>query len=208
MVSNLQHLPGLWRSDHSCLKFDLNCYTPETVEPQSRPNMNRGDYVKANQLLEDTDWEGNMTETDFDTAFDFFSTTFENILDTCIPKTKPKHNSKSIFMTKEALRIRKKKYHHWKRYTETQDYLEYARFTSWRNTLRNLTRSRRRDFEKKLAKEKKTNPKAFWRYVNSRLKTKTKVDTLHMEDGSLTTNNRQKADTFNKFFSSVFTTHK
>mgnify|MGYP000403395009 CR=1 FL=1 len=71
--------------------------------------------------------------------------------------------------------------------------------------MRALTRKLQKDFEKKLAREIKINPKAFWRYTNSKLKTRTKIGNLLNEDGSITTTSKEKADVLNKFFSSVFT---
>ena len=54
----------------------------------------------------------------------------------------------------------------------------------------------------------KTNPKAFWKYANSKLKTRTRIDDLDREDGTKATTNREKAEEFNKFFSSVFNLKK
>jgi hypothetical protein len=100
-------------------------------------------------------------------------------------------------MTKEALRCRKKKYQAWKRYTDTQQYIDYVRFTQQRNQLRQMTRNLQLVFENKIAREVKTNPKAFWRYASSRLKTRTRIDDLERDDGSRATTNREKAEEFN-----------
>lgn len=73
------------------------------------------------------------------------------------------------------------------------------------NTLRNLTRSLRKDFEKKLASEIKHNPKAFWKYANSKLRTRSKISDLDCGDGNIASSDKDKAATLNDFFSSVFT---
>jgi hypothetical protein len=49
------------------------------------------------------------------------------------------------------------------------------------------------------------NPKAFYRYVNSKLKTKRGVANLKRENGSLAETDIGKANMLNNFFSSVFT---
>jgi hypothetical protein len=51
----------------------------------------------------------------------------------------------------------------------------------------------------------KTNPKAFWKYASSRLKTRMRIDDIEREDGTRATTNREKVEEFHKFFSSVFT---
>jgi hypothetical protein len=45
----------------------------------------------------------------------------------------------------------------------------------------------------------------FWGYVNSKLKTRQPVADLLKDDGSLTTNDKEKAEVLNKFFETVFT---
>ena len=50
-----------------------------------------------------------------------------------------------------------------------------------------------------------TNPKGFWRYVNSRLKTHSTIDDILCPDGHSVHNDTKKVILFNQFFSSVFT---
>ena len=56
-----------------------------------------------------------------------------------------------------------------------------------------------------MAKKAKSNPKDFWKYVNSRIKTSFKIDTLVRSDGSLALSDLDKANELNHSFSSVFT---
>jgi len=50
-----------------------------------------------------------------------------------------------------------------------------------------------KEFEKKLAKESKKNPKAFYKYAQSKLKTRTGIAHLAQENGNLTKTDKQKA---------------
>jgi len=45
----------------------------------------------------------------------------------------------------------------------------------------------------------------FYKYANSKLKTRSGIADLENEDGSTTTNDKEKAQLLNNFFSSVFT---
>jgi len=56
-----------------------------------------------------------------------------------------------------------------------------------RNQTKWECRKAQKEFEKKLAKESKKNPKAFYKYAQSKLKTRTGIAHLAREDGSLTT---------------------
>jgi len=62
-----------------------------------------------------------------------------------------------------------------------------------------------RDYEREIAKQAKKNPKAFYRFVNGRLKTRAKIADLKTEDGSDVTTDDEKAQMFNAYFCSVYT---
>ena len=68
-----------------------------------------------------------------------------------------------------------------------------------------MTRNLCREFEKDIAKNIKSDPKAFWRYTNSKLKSRPKLGDLVDEDGKLTSDDNKKAELLNNFFTSVFT---
>ena len=88
----------------------------------------------------------------------------------------------------------------------TRDALDYARFTHARNRLRTLTRNLRADFERKLVTNIRDNPKGLWRYAGSRLHTKTTVEDLLADDWTVVQDDYKKANLFNQYFHSVFTT--
>ena len=64
-----------------------------------------------------------------------------------------------------------------------------------------------KDFEKVIAQSQsaKTNPKAFYAYAKSKLKTRESVADLTDKSGRKATSDAGKAEMLNEFFSSVFT---
>ena len=66
-------------------------------------------------------------------------------------------------------------------------------------------RKAKRARENMIAKLVKKNPKAFFQYVSSKIKTRDKVANLKQKDGTLTENDSQKSNVLNNFFASVFT---
>ena len=124
---------------------------------------------------------------------------------TCIPLAKSKQNNKNIYINHEAIRLKKQKRTLWLQYMRTRDMLDYARFCRARNKLRSLTRSLRANFERHLVRNLRTNAKGFWRYAGTRLRTKTRVEDLKAEDGTMVREDRDKANLLNHFFQSVFT---
>ena len=59
MVSDVQHMAPLGRSDHQMLKFNFNCYSDYTGTPQ-RVNYNRSDYENAKKELQEVPITANL----------------------------------------------------------------------------------------------------------------------------------------------------
>jgi len=109
-------------------------------------------------------------------------------------------------MDEKALRKVKKKHQVWQRYQQTREAADYLAYTRARNQARWATRGAIRRFERKIAEETKTNPKAFWRYAKTQLKTKTSI--ADMETGhqnERTSSDQEKAKILNDYFASVYT---
>ena len=85
-------------------------------------------------------------------------------------------------------------------YVVTKTRYDRDKYIHCKNTLRTLTRKLRRDFEQNVVSMIKGKPKAFWKYTKSRLKSKPSIPSLSMPNGT-----KDKAETLNEFFSSVFT---
>jgi len=70
-----------------------------------------------------------------------------------------------------------------------------------------MTRNLCRHFEQKLAGILKNNP-IFWRYCKSKIKNKTGLGDIQKEDGSLTSDDHEKAEILNKYFTIVCSSGK
>ena len=133
---------------------------------------------------------------------------FKNTLDcgvtSYVPEAKSSQPRRNIYMTSSALQLRKWKNSLWWKSVVTNDPVDKARFRS-RNRLRRLTRQLRKGFEAQLVAEIKSNQKTFWKYSNSRLKTKPRIANLKDASGLLVSKGEEKAAILNAYFSSMFT---
>ncbi len=87
----------------------------------------------------------------------------------------------------------------------TGSYKDYVKFSRKRNKTQIESDKLRRNFEKLIAREAKIKPKFFWKYIKSQTKSKAGPSPLIQEDGSMTTNDYEKAEELSTYFSSVFT---
>ncbi|KAI8501334.1 hypothetical protein Bbelb_206050 [Branchiostoma belcheri] len=205
MVENIEYLPGIGQSDHIRLQFEIKLYTERKDNSKPRLNLYRGDYASIAADLAGIDWDTRLENKSFDEAYSDFKNVLQASIDSHIPRTSKKSSKRNLFATLEVKKLSKKKRASWDRYTISGDEVDYARYSATRNDLRRLTRRLRYEFESNLVRDLKQNPKSFWRYVNSRLKTKTTIGDIKKADGTMTSSNKEKADTLNQYFCSVFT---
>ena len=205
MISELQYLPGLWKSDHVCLMFNLTLYATAAPASTPRPNYNRGNYQTICRGLNQVAWDSLLANKPLSEAWDVLERELTILTKENIPLTKSATKRKNIYMTQGAMKLKKTKNECWSRYVGTSSEVDRLRFNIVRNKLRSLTRKLRREHESQIAQKAKSNPKAFWKYVNSRLKTKSKINNLDRQDGTTATTDLDKAELLNDFFCSVFT---
>jgi len=128
-------------------------------------------------------------------------------MDTYVPHktfTSRQTRKKPLWMNERAFSKIRKKRATFNRYKETREGKDYLECTKARNAAKNEIRKAVRDYEKEIARKAKANPKAFYQYVNSKTKSQTRIAELKSDDGHVLTTNRDKAELFNRFFSSVF----
>ena len=103
----------------------------------------------------------------------------------------------------------RKKHRAWNRYIETKNPTKLAKFKQIRNTVATEINKLRAHEQYDISISCKENPKKFWKYVNSKRKTKGGIGDLVQVDetGHETTANSDqlKAEVLCKSFSSVFT---
>lgn len=84
---------------------------------------------------------------------------------------------------------------------------KYRKYVKLRNQVKNMIRKAKAVMEKDIAKDVKKNPKRFWKYANSKRKTKSGISELKYKLGNeviTTKGDKDKAEVLAEFYSSVF----
>ena len=204
MVKNLTYSAGLGASDHVILEFDFSCYSLQRKQPGNRLDLSRANFKLLNNRLRSINWDC-LHHLDFSNSYAFFKAHIQECIEEAVPLSRPPCKKKNIYINRRALQMKKTKESLWKQYVSSKNLIDHARFTRFRNKLRSYTRWLRLNFESQLVADIKDNPKAFWKYANSRLKTRSGIDALQDADGILVREDHEKAGLLNQFFSSVFT---
>lgn len=211
MINNIEYQPPLWsegaQSDHLVLVFDFKCYIEQEEPNQEKYNYKKANFTLLREKINKVNWD-QILEDNIEEATKTFYNIYDKAVKECIPKIKciqRKVGNKPIWMTKEGVKKVRKKYRAWQRYLCTKDGIDYQNYISLRNKSNSFLKKLCKNFERDLANNIKDNPKKFWKYVNSKSKTRTGIQSLSNQQGSLVEGDKEKADILNTFFTSVFT---
>ena len=176
------HYPGLGKSDHECLVFNVICNKQLITNTSKRRNIFKANFTEIEKHLERVDWNSILTG-EIGEAYKRFCEALDKAPEGNIPVVKGNFKQKkNLFRTKEALRLRKSKNKHWKIYKISKSIRDHAKFKESRDQLRTTTRKLREQFELQITAGVKTKPKPFWKYVSSWLKTRLDIPTLSLPD--------------------------
>ena len=126
-----------------------------------------------------------------------------------IKTIKTDRKKQSILYNKKVLAKIRKKHRLRRKAIETNDPAVRLQYNRLRNQVRTLTRTIANEYEKKIARNAKEDPKAIWRYINSKSKTKEGIGNLLKDptdkNSKLVETDKEKAEVLANYFSSVFT---
>ena len=208
MINDIQHIGHLGASDHHMLSFNLI----KTFQKCPQPTRIRYKYNQTN--LEgfakhmSTDWETELNNNSSEHAYNKFLTKYNEARELYVPKTKITQSQKyhkPIWMKPATLNLIRRKKHAHIKFLNTRSRIDKDAYKTMRNQVTATTRRDRREFERNISKEIKNNNKLFWRYINSQRVSKTSIPDLQRKDGSLTSDDKEKAELLNSQFTSVFT---
>ncbi|PKU49555.1 hypothetical protein llap_108 [Limosa lapponica baueri] len=124
----------------------------------------------------------------------------------CIPRKKLGKKARRLaWMNKlllDKLKSKKEAYREWK-----QGEVDWEEYRETVRVARNQMRQAKASIELDLARDIKDNKKNFYKYVRDKGKTREDVGPLQKKTGDLVTQDVEKAEVLNDFFSSVFTSN-
>ena len=203
-VNSIVHIAPLGSSDHDILLISINIPKVHVAPPEPRFNFSKADYEGLRVFLSEVDWS-KLDILDVNESWSFFAEIMHNSFKLYVPKSKVKPKSKPFWLNKKCMKSIRKKYTFFKRFKESDLSYDYKKYIEHRNKAKSEIRKAVKNHEKKIVKESKTNPRSFWKYVNTKLSRSTGIPNLTKTDGNLTSSDDEKANVLNSFFSSVFT---
>ena len=205
-VDDLKYLAPVGKSDHCVIvfKFLVERMEGENIQINKR-NYLKADYAKARQLFSGIDWERELYGKDVDEAWDTFLNHYHEVVRVTVPFY-PEGRGKAgkKWMNNHILGLIRKKEEMWKIYRKRKSQRSFSRYKRARNKVTSEIRKAKYNFEHRLAKEVRDNPKSFFAYARSQTTIREEVKTVRRNDGELTSSLTETCEVMNLEFQKVF----
>ena len=205
LIASVQPIGQLGKSTHAIINCELVIPTSKNETTQLVPDYSKCDFKSIKAKIAEINWHDELKNENADNSWKIFREKLETTVFDCIPKKIRRFSSRPLWMNQNVMRIIRKKRRQWKWYSTTKDYAAYQAHKQTANLVRKAVRNAKRNLERKLAKDSKSNPKPFYRYMNTSTKTQAKVGPLKDEKGQLHTDEPAMVEILNSTFTSVFT---
>ena len=212
-ISQLECQSPLGKSYHSVLVFNYHCYAELKDKEEIRQLYDKTDYKGLNNSIKQLNRQEVLFQNgdDINSIWSSFHSKIQELESKYVPKVKIKSRRKhNPFPLDDKTKELIKKKHCMSRQLMRNNNDENRRaYNKARNKVKGAIEKLRKEFEKSLAKEAKTNPKKLWKYINSKSKIRPGIGDINIDpsdEKSPTTNNdEEKAQVFAEYFSNVFT---
>ena len=173
-----------------------------------KPNFEKANYTDINNYFNEINWDVILSDTNVNESWMIIKDKIQFAQSNYVPnkviyshkkRINPVPMDDSLHFLLKSKRYCFKLY---KKYRTTTNFLNY---NIARNRVSGKIKQMKRKRENKIAKDIKHNPKAFYQYIASKTTKKEGVADLVDENGILTSNDEDKCNIINNFFSSVFT---
>ena len=209
LVSGVKSEGYLGKADHQMLTVDLVGPPKNNDSIEMIQDWSRADMDKLKEKLRNTDWnivgEGKSGTEEWES----FKEILEKAVEECVPMKKRRRGNRPLWMTKNVMRLIRKKRRMWKHYssspTTKSDYSQFEAYKAVQKEVRNAVKNAKKNFEKKLAKDAKKKPKQFYSYIKKRNSNRVCVGPLKDDKNNLVTEDKEMTEILNSWYSSVFT---
>ena len=149
-------------------------------------SFDRANFNEMRADLESNDWDGILQSKSVNEQWKTISEKIAKAMNTYIPHRSFTNNENKrrqpSWMNNRVMSKIKRKHSAFENYKVTKEGKEYSEYVKARNSAKAEIRRAVKEYEQEIAKMAKNNPKAFYRHVNNKLKTRPGVGDLKTED--------------------------
>ena len=193
------------QSDHEIISVHLYGEVETRTGNDEYRDFYRVKYDQMRTEMSTMRWGEMMGDKDVNGMWHTLKTTLYGMIEKYVPKRKRKGKVKPKWMDGELSKTIEKKRKAWDNFKKKKTEESKTEYKSLEKKTKKMIRNKKNGLERKIAKESKQSPKAFYAYVNSAKRSRSKIGPLKNEDGEVIVDPGQQASILNNFYSSVFT---
>ena len=160
------------------------------------------DFNRANQLIDQTDWDSILINDDIDSAVQNWTNKFMEIMHACIPQQTLRKKSNVPWLNSNIVRHIRQRNSAFQAAKRSSKPNVFGKYKKLRNKVVKLLRSSKKEFYGRINLADK---KQFWKTIKFLSKKQTSIPELHHLGESAKTS-KAKAEMLNAFFGSCFNT--
>lgn len=203
LVAEIQHEAPIGKSDHACLLTTLQIEMPEQKSKTMKWNYKQADFNKMNEQLQESLNDKIDGYSCAQGQFDVFLAEVKDAIAKHVPQTRLNHHHRNKpWISKDIKALLRQKQACWKRYVLTGLDKNYKDYRKINNTITNLSRTSRINYEKDLLN---SGPKKFYSYIKQQVTSRVSIPTvLRNKEGQTLSHPHDIANAFAEQFASVF----
>ncbi len=204
IVTDLEHLPPVGKSDHALLKFNMQTAI-NIIPKKTSVTKTFLDFDKINSILETIDWKLKLSSNSVEENWLNFRNLLHSLQVECsVTKTYITNPSKP-WLNNEIFSLIRSKKSLWQKFKRSQLVVDYELHRQASNTLSKKIKLARESYEQRIIES--NNPKSLFKYVRRTLNTESKELRLNRPDNTNTTTDYETANllahTFSQFYSNI-----
>ena len=193
-------------SDHKALTFDLH-FISRSVNNNTQPsfNLNKADFEGLRSSLSEHPLESVLSpdSNDIEGSWSRWKKSFLSRIEAFIPRRKPRKFVTPPWVDGEVLHAIRKKNTVRKKAIQRDSSLLWDKFRRLRQEVKYLVRAKRVSYLQDISDTCFSSPSRFWSYFNRLTRRSSVPDSVELDNSSYSTA-EEKAEAFNRYFSSVF----
>ena len=201
-ILDIKSIGNLSNSDHSVILCEILLEPEFNSSDQLVFDYKNADMNGLNDFFCSIDWDNLFDGKETDNCWSTFTETVEAGTAQFIPKIPRRTKGKPPWMTRNVIRMCRKKQRYWKAYTSSKTPEHFERYKQQEKTTKKAVSSAKRRYEKRIANN--GNKKPFNAYIKTKTKDRTPVGPLKVNNATIS-DNKEITKVLNEYFCSVFT---
>ena len=201
-VIDIKNVGNLSNSDHSAILCEFMLEPDFNSSEQLIFDYKNADMDGLNFFFSSTKWDELFMNKDADSCWTTLINTIELGTSQFIPKVQRRKKGRPPWMTRNVIRMCRKKQRYWKTYSNSRTPEYFERYKLQEKITKKAVISAKRSYEKRISMN--GNKRPFNAYIKNKTKERTPVGPLKVDKKTIS-DNAEMAEVLNQYFCSVFT---